>query len=330
MNVTTPLKQLLAGLARRRPAAAARPPRARLGMEQLESRLVLDISIQFVGGIQPNVGTPMDPSESAGVIPDSNWNNASGNVAYGAGPLNDQNGNAVSGTSLTYVSNNTWATGIPYAPGDSSLMSGYLDSTNNGTQPTVVVVTGLSGLAPYDIYVYYSGDTHDTRHGFYTVPGLGTQEGLDNAPFDGSTYIQDSAGTGGNYLLFLGGTSDTLVLLANSQNPNDSTDNGFRAPIDGIQIVPEGGPHGHNHDLGHAVLGGLGELPPPPAPAQGHGSVPSNQGSVVAPTGGSLSAAQANALFASTATHDGQFGSPQSVTPGQADSLFADPVQGAF
>jgi hypothetical protein len=339
MSLTTRFTRLVAGLGRRqRTSPAMRPTRTRLELERLESRLVLDISINFVGGI--NGGTiipPMDPSETAGVnidpntgVADANWNNAAGNIAYGVGPLNDNTGAPVSGTTLTYVSNNTWATGIPYSPGDSSLMSGYLDSSNNAAQSTVVVVTGLSGLAPYNVTVYFSGDTHNGRHGFYTVPGLGTQEGMDIAPFDGSTYIQDSTGTGGNYLVFTGGTSDTLVLLANAQNPNDPTDNGFRAPIEGIQIVPQT-PHPHLglHTLGASV--GLPALATTLGPTQGLPSVPTDGGSAPAPTApGSPSGTQLSVLLATPANHDATLSGTQAVSVDHIDSVFADPVQSAF
>src|SRR5262249_23738300 len=125
-SVTT---RLLAGLARRRAHTAARPHRARPAVERLESRLNLDISIDFVGGIAPNVATvPMDPSEVAGAVPDANWNNGAGYYQFpGQGPLNDQNGNPVPGTSLLWFCANTWDTGIPDAPGDFRMMKGYLD-----------------------------------------------------------------------------------------------------------------------------------------------------------------------------------------------------------
>jgi hypothetical protein len=330
MSLTTRFTRLAAGAARRL-HRAARPHPVRPVLERLESRLVLDISINFVGGrggLQP---PPMDPSEVAGVVPDGNWNQVMG----AAGPiipgLNDQNGNPVPGTSLYWGGANTWARedgGLPDAPGDSRMMEGYLDSTNTSTS-VVWVQGGLSALAPYDVVVYFSGDNHTGRHGFYTVVGVGTQEGMDIAPFDG-TYVQDDGtGSGGNFLRFTGATSDSLLLFASAQDPN-SFDNGFRAPINGIQIVQES-PHAHQHQA-HALapsVGGLPGLTPtslwqvqPPAP-----SSPTTGG---VQTGGALSAAQINALFTAPTANGAAAPSGLAGTAAQVDAVFADPIHSAF
>jgi hypothetical protein len=321
MSLTTRFIRLAAGWARRRPNPTARPTRTCLCVERLESRLVLDISINFVGGGGPG-GTipPMDPSEVAGVVPYSNWNNEAGNTKYNVGPLVDQNGNVVAGTNLTYASNNTWTTGIVDAPGDNRLMGGYLDTTASDT--TVVYLTGVTGLAPYDVYVYFSGDTHDVRHGFYTVLGLGTQEGQDTAPFTG-TYVRDT-GSGGNYLLFTGGTSDSLVLLATPQDPN-SSDNGFRAPVEGIQIVTEvtGGVHYGGvvpAPLAKGLAGGLALVATTSAAAQSLPALPKGLPDAGTPTAAlSPAKAQVDALFATT-----QQGAPGfAVLPGKLEAQAA-------
>jgi hypothetical protein len=109
-----------------------------------------------------------------------------------------------------------------------------------------VIIEGLSHLTTsngsYDVYLYMSGDTHNGRHGFYSVGGSSgfvTKEATDMAPFDPATgYIEDKQdGNGGNYLHFAGVSGDTLFILANAQNPNDPNDNGFRAPLNAIQVV---------------------------------------------------------------------------------------------
>ena len=198
-----------------------------------------------------NTGTYplMDPTEVAGVVPQANWNNAPANFfAFNLGPLTDQNGIAVGATSLTFQGANTWTTEIPDAPGDSRLMGAYLDS--NDRNLNVILVTGLSALATsngtYDVYVYCNGDGTN-RHGFYTisngnldVSGLGgtTLTCTEFTLFDGMTYMEDiQDGNGGNYIHFRGVSGDALFLLASAQNPNDPNDNGFRAPINAIQIV---------------------------------------------------------------------------------------------
>src|SRR5687767_7707153 len=122
----------------RRPDATARP---RLLVERLEDRLVLDISINFVGGrpnaMPPVVIPPMACTEVAGVVPRPNWNNAPGNAGLYL-PLVDHTGASLPNCYLLYGSNNTWTTGIPDQPGDNRLMGGYLDTTANDS--TFVIV----------------------------------------------------------------------------------------------------------------------------------------------------------------------------------------------
>jgi hypothetical protein len=204
------------------------------------------IGIRFVGpGGQPEPPL-MDPSEVAGVVPQPNWNNIdasqfNGPFGYGLGPLNDNNGVAVTGTILDYNCNNTWAKSVTDAPGDARLMESYLDSSTYAY--TVVSVRGLSNFTTgtYDVYVYCNGDVHTGRHGFYSLgsPTGTTLECTDFYVFDPSVgYIQDMQdGNGGNYIHFQNMSGDTLLFFATAQNPNDPTDNGFRAPTNAIQIV---------------------------------------------------------------------------------------------
>jgi hypothetical protein len=331
MSIATRCAGPVVGSARRRRVGpAARFPSVRPVLEPLESRLVLDISIRFVGG-RPGLQPPaMDPSEVAGAVPDANWNNAIGNFQPVSGPLNDQDGNPVDGTTMGYGgSPGTGAReddGLPDAPGDSRMMEGYLDTDT--TSITVVQVNGLSQFAPYDVYLYFSGDTHDGRHGFYTVVAAGTQTGTDVAPFDG-TYTQD-VGNGGNYILFTGVTGYQLLVLVSAQSP-DNFDNGFRAPLNGIQIVPEAGPHGHHH-LAHGLAPSVGGLPGLAATSISSVQPPAPSSPVIGgpQTGGALSAAQVNALFTAPAGHEAPAALGEAGTAAQVDAVFADPIHGAF
>jgi len=227
---------------------------AALGIILIGSTLqAQSIGIKFNGGNGPGgvFGTdypPMDPTEVAGVVAQANWNNAVGNmvgengaIGFSIGPLTDQNGIALTGTSVTFGAVYTWTTGLPDAPGDSRLMGGYIDSSH--VSFTVISIAGLSALTAgsYDVYVYSNGDGHNGRRGFFFLGGLGgtVKECQDFGPFDPTAgYAEDKQdGNGGNYLHFTQVTGGTLLLLATPQNPNDPTDNGFRAPINAIQIV---------------------------------------------------------------------------------------------
>jgi hypothetical protein len=202
------------------------------------------IGIRFVGPGGHPEAPMMDPTEVAGVVPQANWNNiagANGPFGNGLGPLKDNNGVAVAGTILDFGCNNTWTSVGPDALGDARLMESYLDSSSFGY--TVVSVRGLSKLTTgaYDVYVYCNGDVHNGRHGFYTIGGFGgtTLECTDFFVFDpGTGYVQDMQdGNGGNYVRFTNVMGDSLLLLVTAQNPNDPTDNGFRAPTNAVQIV---------------------------------------------------------------------------------------------
>ena len=89
------------------------------------------ISIDFVG-----TGTPMAASETAGVVPRSNWNMAAG--ANGSGlALADETG-AATGATLTWSATSVWSLGIADNPGDARMMKGYLDTL--ATNATVSAV----------------------------------------------------------------------------------------------------------------------------------------------------------------------------------------------
>ena len=106
----------------------------------------------------------MAPTESAGVVPQFNWNNtdgvASGNAGANiSGPtantLVTGSGITVPGLSLTWQANGTWS--APNAgPGDPNLMAGYLDDTGTAGD-TVISVTGVP-FQSYDVYAYVGSD----------------------------------------------------------------------------------------------------------------------------------------------------------------------------
>jgi hypothetical protein len=194
------------------------------------------------------IGQFMDATEVAGVVPKANWNQADGPFGYNQ-PLNDQNGVALSAGFVSWEGSNTWSTQAPDAPGDARMMGSYLDSNN--TRTNFVAITGISGsiTGAYDLYIYSNGDGHGGRHGFYTVitsggndaplGGMLTQSCTDTAVYNTAKgYIQDMQdGNGGNYIKFTGLSGDGLVILASAYDPIAQSNAGFRAPINGIQIV---------------------------------------------------------------------------------------------
>ncbi len=192
--------------------------------------------INFQGGYTGGTDvTPLDPAELAGVVPVANWNNAPGQS--GAATALADSGGAATGVSVTWDSANTWDSGLADNPGDFRLMRGYLDTGSSTT--TTVTVGGLDPTMPYDFYLYASGDAAG-RTGVY---GVGDQQVYlaTIAPFSG-TYLRSTGTTPadpnatGNYAVLRVSGSDTYTVTA---TPEQSV-NGFRAPLNAVQIVAVG------------------------------------------------------------------------------------------
>jgi hypothetical protein len=190
------------------------------------------ISIDFVG-----LDVPMASTEVAGVVAKSNWNSASGASRTSPLTLVDETGSA-SGATVSWTSNSIWQMPITDQAGNPRMMKGYLDTGNTTT--TTVSVTGLpSNSTGYNVYVYADGDNGSaTRTGIYQISGTGittTSINLtDAASTNFSGTFTQANNSNGNYVVFaINATAFTV-----SAAPGASTDAYPRAPINGIQIVP--------------------------------------------------------------------------------------------
>jgi hypothetical protein len=190
------------------------------------------ISINFSGN-----GTLMASSEVAGVVPDSNWNNAS---TAGGSIVNlvDSTG-AGSGASVSWSANGVFNTGVSDIAGNDRMMRNYLDTGNSTT--TTITVSGLqANSGGWKIYVYFDGNNSETREGTYTISGTGIVTGsiygIDSANTDFSgTFIQASNSVG-NYIMFpIPNVSSFRVTATPVANGATYP----RAPINGIQIIPQ-------------------------------------------------------------------------------------------
>lgn len=189
------------------------------------------IGINFVG-----LNTSgMAATESAGVVPQTWWNNAPGPAR--STPLALLNAAGASTTAaVTWVASNTWQTPIVDQPGNARLIKGYLDNIN--TSRTTVTVAGLPSNA-YDVYVYTDGDNKAyNRTASYTISGAGIRTATINVIDPPSTNFSgafiEAAGSSGNYVKFrINSTGFTVTAT-----PGTSTNANVRAPINGIQIVP--------------------------------------------------------------------------------------------
>ncbi|MCU1241144.1 MAG: hypothetical protein JWO71_1870 [Candidatus Acidoferrum typicum] len=191
------------------------------------------IGINFSGG-----NTNMAASETAGVVAQNNWNNASGASISSPLALVNQTGSP-SGATVSWTSDNTWAlSSVLDQAGNTRMMRGYLDTGNS--HPTVVTVANLSS-GTYNIYVYADGDNGtSTRTGSYQLSGPGitpTIISLTDAPntnFAG-TFVQAN-NSNGNYILFSNVPVTSGFTL--TATPGQTSDGYPRAPVNGIQIVP--------------------------------------------------------------------------------------------
>ena len=178
----------------------------------------------------------MASSEVAGVVAQSNWNNASGTMSVTPLALLNQAG-ASSGATVTWTTNGIWILPITDSAGNNRMMRGYLD-TVGGT--TTVTVAGLpSNAGGYNVYVYADGDNGSSaRTGAYQISGTGiTTTSLKltdvaNTNFSG-TFTQAN-NSSGNYVMF----TITATGFTITATPGASTDSYPRAPLNAIQISP--------------------------------------------------------------------------------------------
>ena len=124
------------------------------------------ISINFSGS-----GTAMASSEIAGVVPETNWNNAPGAIVVNGLPLNDATGSP-SGATVDWTAKalkqHQHSRHRRQRPDDAELLD------NNNVDTTTVIVSGLLAHPNgWNVYVYFDGNNPETREGSYTISGPG-------------------------------------------------------------------------------------------------------------------------------------------------------------
>lgn len=190
------------------------------------------IGINFVGASP----TPMAASETAGVVDQANWNNATSTTRTTPLALVDASG-AASTATATWSANGGWMLPVADVAGNRRMMKGYLDTSS--TSSTTVSVAGLPS-GDYDVYVHTDGDNHEfTRTAAYRISGTGftasTISATDTPNTDFTGTFTQAAGTNGNYVLFsISGSGFTVTAT-----PSTSTNATLRAPVNAIQIVPK-------------------------------------------------------------------------------------------
>ena len=223
------------------------------------------VSAQILGlnfaSTDPDVATSeLLPTEAAGVISHANWNNLTGATGTGVGSLvYDLNGTSTPSTAtVTWTSPNTWRSGgnnqLPVGP-QRKLMSGYIDTGNTAATGITLSVDNIDAAlraTPYDVYVYFVSDSNANRGGGYTLTPAGGTAIVKYGSTMGSptTHIEDPGTDAditidGTYLRYTGLTASSFTLVTNTEL---TTPNGFRAPINAIQIVKPPTPGDVNGD----------------------------------------------------------------------------------
>ncbi|MGJ8696890.1 MAG: hypothetical protein ACSHYF_11260 [Verrucomicrobiaceae bacterium] len=179
----------------------------------------------------------LDPTDSAGAVPQENWNNTGG---ANGGPLAlvDSLGDATT-AEVTWATDEEWSVGGTPADANGKLLNGFVSENNNdGSQ---ITITGIP-FQLYDLYVYVS---HDRANEDVI---LGETNGLfaDFTAIENDTDItaavtfeeQAVSGEGtGNYVLFTGLTATDIEVVLSAIDTNNPAGSIDRNAISGIQIV---------------------------------------------------------------------------------------------
>ena len=216
----------------------------------------LAISINFANDQN---GNAFNVTGSTGVVDVPNWNNltSDGSGDGSMADLVDSQGNSTS-ASATWTSNNRWNNGSwPDDGGIGSLFRAYLDTGNGGAANGAnIQIADLPAefAGGFDVYVFFDGSGNG-RFGDYTVDDGTTSitlVGNDEANNLGD-FVQDlgDLASSGNYLLFEG-------LAGNGVTISSAATSGFRAGVNGVQIVATAAVVPEPSTFVLAVLGLLG------------------------------------------------------------------------
>lgn len=194
------------------------------------------IGINFGSG---RADAALAATDSAGVVAQTNWNNAAGATGSLAA-LNDDAGGA-SGASIAWATDEQWSVGGTPADGNGTLLNGFISENNNASASTVTLST--IPYASYDLYVYLSHDRNfeDVILG-ETGGAFGPFTAVENnTPITAAvTFVEQttSATTAGNYVLFSGLTGSSLSMTMGAVDANFSGGGtAERNAIAGLQIV---------------------------------------------------------------------------------------------
>ncbi|MGC6427019.1 MAG: PEP-CTERM sorting domain-containing protein [Akkermansiaceae bacterium] len=196
------------------------------------------IGINFGAG---RAESALGAADSAGVIAQANWNNASGDSGSLA-VLNTDDGNA-SGASVSWATDEQWSAGTGVTNPDATLLNGWISANSTAAPDATIDITNIP-FAVYNLYVYMNHDRTtedvDLTGPFGTFRLHETDSDLEVDITGAVTWVQQTADANGdstqegNYALFTGLTDSDLNLILGPAGAEGSAD---RGAITGIQLV---------------------------------------------------------------------------------------------
>ena len=214
--------------------------------------MAASIGVSFAGDNGGGTSIQIAPTQTAGVVPQMNWNDGTG----ATGSLTDlvDDSGAATTADVDWASANTWG-GSGATTDDEAMVNGWLDDGQSGAQVTVSDIP----YAFYDVYVYGSSDSGNETRGWNTeingtvVNGDGTFATLQSngSFFDGTNYVNESSGAGEPTYAVLRGQSGDLRILGIRQSLNGIDS---RGAVSGFQIVESEIPE----PTSFVLLGGMG------------------------------------------------------------------------
>ena len=178
-------------------------------------------------------------ADSAGVVAQQNWNNASGKSGN-IGALVDDTG-AASGAAVVWQSDEEWSDGSPVEP-NGKLLKGWIAEQATPGSPSTIDVTSIP-YAQYDLYFYLSHDRSFEDVRLTEANGAFPQfDAVENNPNLSNPVVwteqTTSATTAGNYVHFRGLTATDLSITLGAVDVNyNGGGSNDRNAINGLQIV---------------------------------------------------------------------------------------------
>jgi archaellum component FlaG (FlaF/FlaG flagellin family) len=187
-------------------------------------------------------GSTINPEETAGVVPETVWNNIDGTAVSASGLLGSDGNPTTAKLTITACSHYFIPVSGAAEPGDAHLMHGYIYNTSPITVTVSDLGTSYAGV-DYDLYVYCQGDTvsgaypqlmsvYNTNKTTLLAGPVSTWGAAVQPlyPFIGTFVMSDGNGGKGNYYKFSHLSSDGFALQL---NPAVSY-----VECEGMQIIP--------------------------------------------------------------------------------------------